>query len=54
MKALDNDNFACGIFVDLHKAFDTVDHIILLSKLCHYGIRGLTNKWFESYLANRK
>ena len=54
MKALDDGNFACGIFVDLHKAFDAVDHSILLSKLCHYGIRALTNKWFESYLANRK
>ena len=54
MKALDDGNFACGIFVDLHKAFDTVDHSILLSKLCHYGICGLTNKWFESYLANCK
>ena len=54
MKALDDGNFACGIFVDLHKAFDTVDHSILLSKLYHYGIRGLTNKWFESYLANCK
>ena len=54
MKALDDGNFACGIFVDLHKAFDTVDHSILLSKLCHFGICGLTNKWFESYLANRQ
>ena len=54
MKAPDDGNFACGIFVDLHKAFDTVDHSILLSKLCYYGIRRLTNKWFESYLANRK
>ena len=54
MKALDSGNFACGIFVDLHKAFDTVDHSILLSKLCHYGVRGLTNKWFQSYLPNRK
>ena len=54
MKALDDGNFACGIFVDLQKAFDTVDHSILLSKLYHYGIRGLANKWFESYLANRK
>ena len=52
MKAPDDGNFACGIFVDLQKAFNTVDHSILLSKLCHYGIRGLTNKWFESYLAN--
>ena len=54
MKALDDGNFACGIFVDLQKVFDTMDHSILLSKLCHYGIRGLTDKWFESYLANRK
>ena len=41
-------------FVDLQKALNTVDYSILLSKLCHYGIRGLKNKWFESYLANRK
>ena len=54
MKALDDGNFAWGIFVDLQKAFDTVDHSILLSKLYHYRIRGLANKWFESYLANRK
>ena len=53
MKGLDDGNFACGIFVDLLKAFDTVDHSILLSKLCHYDICGLA-KWFESYLANRK
>ena len=49
MKALDDGNFVCGIFVDLQKAFDTVDHSILLSKLCHYGMHGLTNKWFESF-----
>ena len=54
MKALDDGNFTCGIFVDLQKAFDTVDHSILLSKLYYYGIRGLAKKWFESYLANRK
>ena len=54
MRALDNGNFACSIFVDLQKAFDAVDHAILLRKLCHYGIRGLTNKRFESYLPNRK
>ena len=54
MKALDDGNFVCGIFLDPQKAFDTVDHSILLSKLCHYRIRGLANKWFESYLANRK
>ena len=54
MKAIDDSNFACGIFVDLQMAFNIVDHSILLSKLCHYGTRGLVNKWFESYLANRK
>ena len=44
----------CGIFVDLSKAFDTVDHKILLHKLDHYGFRGKTNKLLESYLSNRK
>ena len=43
MKAL-NGNFASGIFVDLQKACITVDHNILLSKLCHYGIHQLANK----------
>ena len=54
MKALDEGNFACGIFVDLEKAFDTVDHNILLKKLDHYGVRGISNKWFGSYLTDRK
>ena len=52
--ALDQSKFACGIFVDFSKAFDTVDHQILLQKLSHYGIRGVGNKWFESYLSGRK
>ena len=54
MKALDDGNFAYGVFVNLQEAFDTVDHSILLSKLFNYGIPGLANKWFEPYLANRK
>ena len=54
MKPLDESNFACGIFVDFEKAFDTVDHNILLEKLDHYGVRGNSNKWLESYLTVRK
>ena len=42
-KAIDNKRFVCGVFVDLQKAFDTVDHNILLHKLSHYGIRDIAN-----------
>ena len=52
--ALDNDKTVCGIFVDLQKAFDTVNHEILIEKLNYYGIRGPANSWFKSYLNNRK
>ena len=55
-KALDDGNIVCGIFVNLQKAFDTVDHQILLTKSNHYGIRGIrgvSNDWFKSYLSNR-
>ena len=52
-KALDNNQFSAGIFIDLKKAFDTVDHNILLQKLNHYGIRGKTLDMLTSYLSNR-
>ena len=45
--------FSCGVFIDLRKAFDAVDHKILLHKLYHYGFRGVINKWFSSYLQGR-
>ena len=50
---LDSRNFACGIFLDLQKAFDIVVHDILTQKLNHYGIRRVANSWFSSYLRNR-
>ena len=51
---LDNKTFSCGVFIDLEKAFDTVNHKILAGKLEFYGIRGVTNNWFVSYLSNRQ
>ena len=54
MDVLDKGNYACGVFIDLQKAFDTVDHEILLKKLFHYGIRGTALSLFRSYLTNRK
>ena len=53
-KNLDEGNIGCGIFVDLQKAFDTVEHDILLSKLEHYSVCGLANDWFQSHLTSRK
>ena len=51
---LDNGHYVCGIFVDLEKAFDTVNHEILCDKLSSYGLRGNVNKLLQSYLSNRK
>ena len=53
-KAIDKGEYTIGIFLDLSKAFDTIDHKILIQKLDHYGIRGITQLWFQEYLRNRK
>ena len=53
-KALDTGKYVVGVFLDLKKAFDTVEHKIILAKLKQYGIRGNTHRLFGSYLSNRK
>lgn len=53
-KALNNKEYVVGIFTDIKKAFDTVNHNILLSKLDRYGFRGPAKQFFSSYLSGRK
>ena len=50
---LDNKKYGCGIFIDLQKAFDTVNHGILIDKLEHYGVRGNAFAWFKSYFSDK-
>ena len=53
-QSIDKNEFGCGIFIDLKKAFDAVNHAILLTKLNHYGITGVVHDWFKSYLSQRE
>ena len=54
LQSFEESTFLCCIFFDFAKAVDTINHKILLSKLCHYGIRRIANDWFRFYLSNRK
>ena len=53
IKAIDGKQYSCGVFLDFEKAFDAVNHDLLIEKIEHYGIRGIANEWFKSYLSNR-
>lgn len=54
LNAIDNKKHCIGVFIDLKKAFDTVDHTLLIKKFKYYGVRGITSKFLESYLSGRK
>ena len=51
---LDSGNIVCGLFIDLEKACDTVNHEILCQKLIYYGFRGKSQLLIKSFLSNRK
>ena len=53
LKDIDDKNISLAVFMDLSKAFDTLDHDILTKKLAHYGIHGTALQWFTSYLTDR-
>ena len=50
---MDEKNIPIAIYMDLSKAFDTLDHSILIHKLSYYGIKGAALSWFKSYLSDR-
>ena len=52
--AIEKNRFVLSVFIDLAKAFDTIDHNILLARLANYGIRGITLELFRSYLSSRQ
>ena len=53
-KATDNKEHVIGVFLDFARAFDTVNHRMLLGKLAYYGIRGNILQWIQNYLRNRQ